>query len=639
MLQNLGDKLKRHKWLGYLVLGPLALIFAAWGAYGVVNTSFGSSSYGLKINDQEFSATTIQNAWQQRLSEIQAQQKTEIPAVERTLLQQQLIDQYVRTAVMQQRAKDSGFRVSDAGLVDALKKEAVFQVDGHFDAAAYRNALAQAGLSVTTYESDLRAGLAVDQLTEGLQLGNFLTNADVARIFALENEQREVRFALLPLAHYEAGVNPDEAQIKAWYDAHASDYLTTESVRLQYADLKLDTVAATVPIDNADLQSWYEKNQSRYSQVEQRRARHILIQVPAGADAKTDAAALKKAQDLLAQIRKGADFAELAKKNSDDSGSAAQGGDLGFADASAYVKPFADALFKMKPGEVSEPVHTQYGYHIIRMDELQPARAKTLSDSHAEIEADYRRDKAAELFGDRQEQIQQKLEAGTTGDLTGLAKDFGLTVGDVNEFTRTDGGALGTNADLNRVVFSADMLAGGRVGGPVALADDHLVLVKVLEHRAPAPKPLASVRSDIIAAIRKDTGSKLARAAADNALKQLDAGASFDTVIKSLGVSAAPASFVARADPQLPVQVRDAAFVVAPPAAGKPAYRVVPLEEGGAAVLAVSAVRPGTAGANPTNDQKLISEYARRDREALLEAYVQDLQQHAKIQTNSTVFQ
>jgi peptidyl-prolyl cis-trans isomerase D len=639
MLQNLGDKLKRHKWLGYLVLGPLAIIFAAWGAYGVVNTSFGSSNYGLKVNDQEFSAATMQNAWQQRLSQIQAQQKTDIPAAERTLLQQQLIDQYVRTAIMQQRAKESGFRVSDAGLLDGIKKEPAFQVDGRFDANAYRNVLAQSGLSVTTYETDLRSGLAVDQLTAGLQLGNFITNAEVARIFALENEQRELRFALLPLAHYEAGVNPDEAQIKAWYEAHASDYLTTESVHLQYADLKLESVAGSLPLDAAELQSWYEKNQNRYTLAEQRHARHILIQVAANADAKADAAALKKAQELLAQLRKGADFAELAKKNSEDQGSAAQGGDLGFADPSVYEKSFGDALTSMKSGEISEPVRTKYGYHIIRLDAIQPARIKTLADSRAEIEADYRRDQAAEIFGDRQEQIQQKLEVGTTGDLAGLAKEFGLTLGEVNEFTRTDGGALGTNADLNRVVFSTDMLAGGRVGGPVALADDHLVLVKVLEHRAPAPKPLASVRADIIAAIRKDTGSRLAQAAADNALKQLDSGASFDSVIKALEVSAAPANFVARADPQLPAQVRDAAFAVPPPAAGKPAYRVVPLEEGGAALLAVSAVRPGTAGTNTTNDQKLISEYARRDREALLEAYVQDLQQHAKVQTNPSVFQ
>jgi peptidyl-prolyl cis-trans isomerase D len=639
MLQNLGDNLKRHKWLGYLVLGPLAIIFAAWGAYGVVNTSFGSASYGLKVNDTEFSTSTIQNAWQQRISAIQARQKSDMPAAERALLQQQFIDQYVRAAVMQQRAQQTGFRVSDEALIDALKKEAAFQLDGKFDAATYRNVLAQSGLSLATYEADLRAGLAVDQLTEGLQLSNFLTNTEVARIFALENEQREVRYALVPLAHYEASVNPDDAQIKAWYEAHADNYLTTESVHLQYAELKLDAVAATIPIDGADLQSWYEKNLSRYSQVEQRRARHILIQLPTGADAKAEAAALKKAQDLLAQIRKGADFADLAKKNSDDSGSAAQGGDLGFADTSAYVKPFADALFKMKPGEVSDPVRTQYGYHIIRLEAVQPARVKTLADARAEIEADYRRDRAAEIFGDRQEQIQQKLEAGATGDLAGLAKDFGMSLGEVNDFTRTDGGALGTSADLNRVVFSPEMLAGGRVGGPVALADDHLVLVKVLEHRAPAPKPLASVRADIVAAIRKDTGSKLARAAADNALKQLDAGGSFDSVIKSLGLSAAPASLVARADPQLPAQVRDAAFALPPPATGKVVNRVVPLEEGGAALLTVSAVHPGTSGANPTNDQKLISDFAKRDREALLEAYVQDLQQHASVQTNPSVFQ
>jgi len=261
-----------------------------------------------------------------------------------------------------------------------------------------------------------------------------------------------------------------------------------------------------------------------------------------------------------------------------------------------------------------------------------------VADDRTHIEADYRRDRASELFGSRQESLQQKLETGAGGDLAALATEFGMTVGEVNEYTRSGGGALGANADLTALVFSDSVLKDKRIGGPVALADDRMVIVKALDHRLPKARPLSDVRADVEAAVRKDEGARAAQAAAQAAVKQLTAGGNFDAVISALGGTAAPAAYIGRGDPQPPAQVREASFAAPLPQAGKPVYQAISLDEGGAAVLAVLSVKPGASGANPTADQQLVAKFSQRLRQADLSAYLAEMQRRATVKKNLTVF-
>jgi peptidyl-prolyl cis-trans isomerase D len=645
MLQNLGDNLKRHRWLATIILGLLAVIFAAWGAYGVVNVSFGPQDFGLKVNGERISTETLNRAWQEREGQYQQELKgVALPPAQVHAMQQQLLEEYVRETVLRQRAQASGYRASDAQVIAAYESEPAFQVEGKFNQLAAKTMLMQIGMTPEGYEAERRQGLQISQLTEGIQLSDFMTSAELGRIYALENEQREVRYALLPADRYAAAVKIDDARIKAWYDAHQGDYMSPESVDLQYAQLSLDAIASQVAVKDEDLQAYYDKNKSHYSENEKRHAHHILIAVEESKDPKADprvadAAALAKAQQVLAELKSGKSFADLARKYSADPASAAQGGDLGWAEKSAYVGPFADALFSLQPGQISDPVKTQYGYHIIKLDEIRPAHVQTLADARSKIEADYRRAQASELFGDREEQLQQKLEKGDTTDLATLATQFGLQLGEIKQFTRSGAPPLGGKPELVQAVFSDDTLSGGRIGGPVALADDRLVVFKVLGHQAPTPQPIASVHDEVVAAIRKDASTSAAQTAAQDAVKQLDGGASFDTVVKGLGVTSAPAAYIARSDPQLPVQVRDAAFAAPPPAAGKPEYQALPLDTGGAALLMLTAVRAGTAGANPKNDEQLVSQFMRRDRDGDLAAYLLELEHHATVKRNPSVFE
>ena len=640
MLQSIGDKLKAHRWLGFILLGILAVIFAIWGAYGIVNISFGPQDYGLKINGETITADTMNRAWQERQAEmVQALNGGELSEAQRSQMQTQLVDAYVRSTLMSQRARSAGYRASDPDVIQAYESEPAFQIDGRFDERAARTMLQQAGMTPELYEAQKRQELETSQLTGGIQLSDFLTPTEAKRIYALENEQRQVRYALLGVDRY-APSKVDDATVQAWYQSHQNDYLTPESVSLQYAELRLDTIAAQVPVTTDLLQAYYKKNDSRYRQVEMRHAHHILIAAGGANDAKADAAALAKARDVLAQLKAGKDFSALAKQYSTDAASAAQGGDLGWAARTAYVPAFADALFSMQPGQISEPVKTEFGYHIIRLDEVRPGTVKSFDEVRPQVETEYRRDQAAAEFGDRQEQVQQALDTGTVTDLNQLAQKFQLAIGQVANFTRTAGGApLGGKPELLRAVFSDDALNGQKINGPVAIAEDQIVVFKVLSHHLPAPQPIAQVKDQVIAAIRKSEGTKGALNAADGAVKQLQGGADFDTVAKQLGAKPAPAAFVGRSDPQLPPQVRDAAFTAPTPASSKPVYSAVALDSGGAAVLAVLAVKPGAQGANPQNDQQLEAEYLKRDRQGEIEAYLQDLQDRARVQRSPTLFQ
>ncbi|MFI4914748.1 MAG: SurA N-terminal domain-containing protein, partial [Steroidobacterales bacterium] len=532
MLQQIGDVLKRQRWLAAIVLGLLALVFAIWGAYGIVNIGFGAPDYALKINGERVSSDTINRAWQERQSQYQQTAGGELTAAQKTRLQQQLLDEYVQQTLLRQRAERMGYRASDAQIRAAYESEQAFQVDGKFNATVAKALLAQAGMTPESYEADRRRSLSIAQIEQGVELSDFLTPAERRRIYALENEQREVRYAVLPADRYAAAVVVDDGKIKDWYTRHQNDYMSPESVRLQYAELRLDAIAAAIAVKPEDLQAYYDKNKSRYVENEKRHAHHILIQIAAPKDAAADAAALAKARQVLAELKSGKDFAELTKKYSEDPGSAKQGGDLGWAEKGAYVAQFADALFAMQAGQLSDPIKTQFGYHIIRLDEIRPEHARTLDEAHAQIESDYRRDQASELFGDRQERLQQKLENGTSNDLAALANEFGMQLGEVRDFTRSGGAPLGNKPDLLREVFGDAALAGGRVRGPVALADDRLIVFKVLEHHKSAVQPLESVRTEVIAALRKSEGTLAAKAAADAALKQLEANADFDTVAK-----------------------------------------------------------------------------------------------------------
>ncbi len=635
MLQRIGDALKGKKILAYLILIPLVLVFAVWGAAGVVNMDFfGSGTYAATVNGTSIPVQRASELWRDQQSRFQQQIPGEIPEATRKALQDGLLEQLIRETLVSERTAALGYRVGEDRIRAAIEREAAFQVDGKYSETLALARLAQVGLTPERYRVDLRTSLQNTELQRALQVSEFLTPREAGRRLTLENEQREVRYAVWPLESFEAQVRVEDAAVAEFYEKNKAQFQTPESVRLQFAELRLAQIAAQTTVTEADLQGLYAKNRDRYSDAEKRRPRHILIAVSGG----NDAAALKQAETVLAEARAGKDFAALARQYSADSGSASQGGDLGWSERTVFVGPFADAVFSMKDGELRGPVKTEFGYHIIRLDGVQAARNKTYEEARPELDAEYRRDRAADVFGDRQEQVQRRLEQPGAA-FEALAKDFGLTIGEVPEFLRNGGGApLGADPGLEEVVFGDAVLNQRKVGGPVALGEDRFVLVRVLDHRKPTPRALVEVREDIVKSLRRERAGGAARAAADAAARQLEAGGSFEAIAKASGATLEAARFVGRGDPALQAQVRELAFSLPRPK-GKPLVRALSLDSGGAAVVTLLSTRAAPPDGNAQLQQQLVREAAVRAGSGDVAGYVGELRRTAKVKKNAQAFE
>ncbi len=638
MLQKIGDSLKGKKSLAYVILIPLVLVFAVWGAAGIVNLDFFTgASWAAKVDGTEIPVNRVSDAWREQQSQWQQRFGVEIPEKERTTLQDALLEQFVRETLIQERTKSLGYRVGSARVEEYIRNEPAFQLDGKYNEQLALARLAQIGVSADAFRAEIRGNLQNAELQRALQVSDFRTPLEVERAFRIEDEQREVRYALLPPEKFAAAVVVDDAAVQAYYDKNQARYQTTETVRLQYAELRLEQIAAQVTVAEADLQDLYAKNRDRYVDPEKRRPSHILVNIEPGKEAE----ALKQAEAIAAEARQpGADFAILARKYSKDAGSAAQGGDLGWSERSAFVGPFSDAVFAMKEGELRGPVKTEFGFHVIRLDGIQPSRSKSYDEARGELEAELRRDRAADLFGEREEQAQRKLEE-PGADLAKIAKDLSLGTGEVAEFARGAGGApLGSDKGLEELVFGDAVLNQRRIGGPLALGEDRFVLVKVLDHRKPLPKPLAEVRNDVVAALRAKQGAGAARSAAAAAVKRIEAGEAFDVVARESGLTAEPARFIGRADPSIPAQLSRLAFTLPRPQ-GRPLVRAVPLETGGAAVLQLSQARsvpPEASGDAQQRGQRIVQAAARSGSGDVV-SYVGELRRRADVKKNVKAFE
>ena len=629
MLQTIHDRLKG--WLAGVVLGAIGLVFVFWG----INWTMGAPNYAAKVNGSEISVNEVRQAYQQQLAQVERQAGGQpLDDAQRNEIKRRVLDQYVNSEAVVTRADELGYRVSDAELLKAMAQVPAFQVDGKFDQAHAIAVLRAQGRSVAEIEGLFRRDVKLRQLDSALTLSSFATASELKQLRALTREQREVSWFTVPAARYALTANADDAAVKAYYEAHKAEYMTPETVNLRYAEISLTALESQVKVDDGQLKAYYDeqkiKTPERFSQPEQRRVRHILLQAT---DAKDDAATKARAEALLKRAQGGEDFAKLAKEFSQDTGSAEQGGDLGWSERKAWVAPFGDAAYAMKEGEITGPVKTQFGYHILKLEGIKPVTVKTFEQSRPELETEYRRNEAERLFNAAQDQLADAALQNTT-DIDVVARKAGLTVHDIADFSRTEGGGdLGKSAPVIEAAFSQDVLD-GRLSPIVEVDKGRGVVLRSTDHRLPQQKPLEEVRSEVVAAWKTQRGSALAAAAAADAVKRLTGGEAWDAVAKSLGATPKPPAFVARSDQAVPLEIRRDAFQ-SPKPAGKPSYANLPLDDGDAAVLALLAVREDPNGQPREVEAQLRQQFAQQEASTEAQSYATAARADAKVSVNA----
>jgi len=637
MLQTIRDKISG--WFAAVFLGAVALVFIFWG----IDFQAGAIPDAARVNGEKIPADAMLRAWQERQSQLQQMLRAELPADLVKSQQAALLDERIRTTLLTQRTKEMGYRVSDEEVAQTILGFSELQVDGQFSRDRYAAVLNQQGRTEAQFENELRISLALNQLQGGIAASAFVTPRELERRRALENEQREVEYAVLPASAFAGAVSVTDADIQSWYDSHLAEYMTPETVDVEYLDLRLADVERSVEVTEEALKTYYEQVKDRFETPERRRARHVLITT---SDKLDDAGAMKLAEEVLAKARAGEDFAKLAEQYSQDTGSANQGGDLGWATRGMFVGPFEEAIFGMTAGELRGPVKTEFGYHVMRLDEIEAGHLKSFEEVRAEIEPEFRKDRAQAAFYERGQKMADESFAALT-ELGTVATSLGMELKKAAGFTRQGGGELGTDAQIIDAAFGPEVADRGQNSPLIPVGEDRAVVLRVSAHHQPEQMPLASVRDSIQARLRQNAAQDAAARRGNELVAQLEAGSqtwaqAAQQLSNQLKVTAAPRRFVGRQDKEVPPVVLKTAFALPRSAIqpGQVRYQTSAMENGDFVVLAVTSLKDGNASVEEA------AERAQRGRSTAQQvaaeefsAYLAEIERNAKIERNLSIFQ
>ncbi len=631
MLQNIRDKITG--WIAWIFLAVIAIVFIFWGI------DFGSSAvtYAAKVDGERISAQEVRRAWQMQQSRLQQMMRGELPEELVKSQQSAILDQFVRQSLLEQRAEDLGYRVSDAALAQRVMEMPEFQVDGKFSKDRYNALIRGSGMSEAQFEADLKTETLIRQVQTGIVDSAFAMPYELDRRFALEKQQREVDYALIVAKDFMDQITVTDEQIQKWYEEHQSEYMLPEKVDLQYLELTRDRAASAVEVTEQGLREHYEQVKEKYQTQERRRAKHILITSGDGLD---EAGAEKKAADLLAKAKGGADFAQLAKENSKDPGSAAQGGDLGWAERGMFVGPFEEALFSMTPGEVRGPVKTQFGYHVIKLEEIEAGHLRSFEEVRDELEAEYRKERSDSLFYEQTQKLGD-LSFESLTELESVAKALDLPLQTVTDFTREGGAGLPPNPQIVEAAFSEDVLERGQNSPLIEVDEGTAMVLRVTRHVPAEPRPLSEVREQIVSSIKTQAARDAATAKGQEALARLEKGESWSDVMAAVGLSAVGSRFVNRQDNVAPPAVVQAAFDVNTSAIApeQPHHGGTSTADGNYAVFAVTQVRNADpAVETPDAKTSRMNLVQRQIGNEEFAAYVEQAEANADIVKNERVF-
>jgi len=628
MMQQIRDSLN-----GPLIVGVLLAIIGVPFAFSGIEGYFQSNANPTvaKVGDTKITQDQVRRAYDQRYRQLQQLLGENFRAdqINPQRMRENVLQDMVQDALLRSEARDSGYRASDAALRDYVTVVPAFQDNGKFSAERYRQLLAQNGYTTDSFEALQRDSLIVDQLRDVI-LGSAVVTADEAALATkLLKQERDFSFIQFDPAKYLDAVNITAEQIAARYQERKASLQAPERMKLSYIELAQGKIAKADAPSADILKTLYEAEKSRFTTAETRRASHILINFGADKDA-----ARKKVDALAAQLKNGADFVELAKTSSDDTGSKDKGGDLGIVKRGDGLLPpkFESALYQMSaPGDVSDPVETEFGWHIIKLTELVPARTQSFDEPDVQkalTEVYVNKDLQARV----QEKAQQleQLAFENESSLEPAAKALGLTIETTDWFTRAGGAGITSTPAVIEAAFAQDVLTDGVNSKPITLDGDRLVVIRKAEYEAPRQRELPEVEAALREELRNEEARKRADADASKALAEIKSGKSIDEVAAAFGATVQKQDGVTRDKSGVGIALLQTVFKLPRPVGAAVSAGNAALEGGAAAVIAVSSVRDGRQKDGNERDTELATI---RDARAGAEfnAYREALKQSIKV--------
>ncbi len=582
MLQAINDRIKG--WLGALVIVMITIPFAFWGIESYLGG--GGKEYAAMVDDDEIPVYQFENAYSNQLARLNQQFDKNIP-YSNAQIKAQVLEQLINAVVLEKNSYASGYRISDDNLKQNIAT--LFSREGKFDRDYFENIVASNGMTITQYETRLRNELRVVQKQNAIVGTAFVTEDEARQLAALEQQQRKIRMIKYAIDTDAADIVVDDQEIEDYYSANIDRYMSPERVSVEYVEITADDLEDSIDIDEAKLASMYEDYKRVALNKQERKARHILLQV-GDSEENNRESVMARIKDLQQKLDDGASFDELAREYSEDTGSAAQGGDLGWVATGEMVKPFEDALFNLNKGDVSDVVETQFGLHLIKLEDIRTPEVETFAEKRGDFEQELKRDVLGSMFYDISENM--AIAAYENPDsLDAVVDAVNKQPAKTEMFTRDSGNGIAANEKFRNAAFSSAVIEEGLNSDVIEIEPNHVAVLRLVKHEPASKKPLAEVKADIENVLRLKAAHSRSMTAAEDAKNRIVAGDPVESVLSDDNRAIEDIGAIKRREfNKVDPMVVEAAFQMPYPEQDKPSVQVVNMMSGDVAVVLLDEV-------------------------------------------------
>jgi len=520
----------------WIILVVICVPFALWGIQNYVDT--GKEAPVASVGDKDFYQRDVNKAYEQYAQNFQGM------TVDEQLLKQQALDKLIKDEVLLQHAHTAGLVATDSSTRAFIETLPYFQTDGKFDDKRYKSLLTSQRMSSAEFVNKIKSALIMEQFQRSIIDSSFATQYAIDNFFKIQNQQRDADY--VTVAVEKATLQPSDQEIASYYQQHQAEYKLPEQVSVEYVELSLEEIAKKIDVTDDKLRAYYEEQKEQYSTPERRKISHILFAVNAKTDDKTALAKAVKAQQDL----KGKDFSALAAEVSDDKLTAKKGGDLGLFIVGSMEKSFEEAASALKAGEVSKPVKSSFGYHLIKVTELVPSEVKSFDTVKGEATKAYQKAQAENAFYEAGEKLTE-MSYENPDNLQTVSEALALGIKKTGLFAKHKGEGVATEQKIRDAAFSDEVLQGNN-SVPIELGTDRLVVLRLLERKPAAVRELSNVKQDVIAALSSDKARQQAIEKANKIKLRVQAGETIQKVAADLKLAVKEATGLTRSKNTLP---------------------------------------------------------------------------------------
>ncbi len=567
------------------IVALIAIPFALWGISSYFDG--GSAVNVAKVDDIELSRM----AYRRALDQFRSQVKPSV--LDSYEFKERVLNGLINQALLVRDAEEQGYRLSDAKLGRLIREAPYFQRNGRFDPQLYEALLRQEGININDFETRVRRENLIKQAQSGFNESVIVTDADIAPILRLLQQQREIAYVVISPKQFINRISVGEDAIKEYYSTHTDAFKIPEQVRIEYIRLSAEESIKKYQPSEDELRMAYDEEAGSYAIPEKRRASHILIQLANNAPADVAQRALDKIRDVESKLRQGANFSTLAKKYSNDPDSAAKGGDLGTISRGILPRELEAAIFRLKLGEISEPVRSDFGYHLAKLTGYIPEKRKTFAQMRGELVKLVRKRKGEERFYEQIDQF-QNLVYEQLDSLTPAAKELGLKIQQSEWFTRTGGKGIAAEPKIVAAAFDPEVLEQKRNSDAIEINSGTLMALRIIGRRPATVRPLSEVRARIERTLKRQQAREKAQELSAKISQRLQEGAKLKLLAKEHKLELwTPGPLKREQTKGVDRRIVDAAFRAQRPRSGEAVHGVVDLGNKGDAVFALKRVWDG----------------------------------------------